>query len=86
MMFLPKVKAYFFQSIIPHVCRSEACVMLRCRGRGTDSQSAVCARPLPVVRIVLHNVVGFHAVVKHGHQQLEEHKDTMKPFVFSMVT
>lgn len=44
--------------------------MLRRRGSGADRQGAISAGALPVVRVILHNVVGFHAVVKHGHQQL----------------
>lgn len=55
---------------IPQVHRSEAGVMLRRRGSGADRQGAISAGALPVVRVILHNVVGFHAVVKHGHQQL----------------
>lgn len=48
--------------------------MLGCCSSGADGQSAICRCSLPVVGVVLHDVVGFHAVVKHRHQQLVENK------------
>lgn len=54
------------------MCWGEAGVMLRCCDTGTNCQSAICAGPLPVIRVILHYIVGFHAVVKHWHKQLKQ--------------
>lgn len=60
--------------------RREAGVVLRRRSTGADGDRPIGAGPFPVVRVVLYDVVGFHAVVKHRHQQLKSQRNT--PFLY----
>lgn len=59
------VLIHVYISNIPHVCWSEASVMLRCRGTGTNRQRAISSGPLPVIGVIFHDIVGFHTIVKH---------------------
>ncbi len=53
---------------LPHLSWCEARMVLWRVCRGGDCQWAIWAHPFPIIRVIFHNVVGSHAILKNGPQ------------------
>lgn len=78
-----------YWSVITHIPQVRWCEASQLLARGCEScdcKGALRVTPLPVIRIILHNIIRLHAVLEYGHQELEHNVGFFLLFLFNEYT